>query len=122
MGHSYKGSTVHFVLGATDVIPSGVIVIWSGSFSTIPAGFVLCDGSNGTPNLENRFVVCAGGTYGVGDTGGFASQESGDTLNTQAEQIDPGSTDYVLTPATDITLNTFDNRPPYYALAYVMKT
>ena len=52
------------------VVPSGVITMWSGSISSIPSGWALCDGNNGTPNLRNRFIVGAGGSYGVGNTGG----------------------------------------------------
>lgn len=51
-------------------IPSGVIAIWSGSTGSIPSGWVLCNGSNSTPDLRNRFVVGAGSTYNVGGTGG----------------------------------------------------
>lgn len=40
-------------------VPSGTVVMWSGSIATIPAGWVLCDGSNGSPDLGNRFVVGA---------------------------------------------------------------
>jgi len=50
----------------------GGIVIWSGSTLDIPSGWQLCDGTNGTPDLRNRFVVGAGNTYSVGDTGGTA--------------------------------------------------
>ena len=53
-------------------IPSGVIVLWSGSIASIPSGWYLCNGSNGTPDLRNRFVVGAGSTYSVGGTGGSA--------------------------------------------------
>jgi hypothetical protein len=52
--------------------PTGVIVLWSGSIGSIPAGWVLCNGSNGTPDLRNRFVVGAGSTYAVNGTGGSA--------------------------------------------------
>lgn len=41
------------------VIPSGVITMWSGSIASIPAGWALCDGANGTPDLRNRFIVGA---------------------------------------------------------------
>lgn len=41
------------------IIPSGVIVLWSGSIASIPSGWYLCNGSNGTPDLRNRFVVGA---------------------------------------------------------------
>lgn len=53
-------------------VPSGAIVLWSGSAASIPAGWYLCNGSNGTPDLRNRFVVGAGSTYAVGATGGSA--------------------------------------------------
>lgn len=51
-------------------IPSGVIMLWSGLSSNIPEGYVLCDGNNGTPNLTDKFVIGAGSTYSVGETGG----------------------------------------------------
>lgn len=51
-------------------LPSGCIIIWSGSIGAIPSGFVLCDGTNGTPDLRNSFVLGAGNTYSVGQTGG----------------------------------------------------
>ena len=50
--------------------PSGGIVMWSGSVASIPSGWLLCDGTNGTPDLRNRFIVGAGSTYAVGATGG----------------------------------------------------
>ena len=54
-------------------IPTGGIIIWSGAANAIPTGWVLCNGSNGTPDLRNRFVVGAGSTYAVGATGGSAN-------------------------------------------------
>lgn len=60
-------ATTAFVQAA---IPSGVILLWSGSTSNIPSGWTLCNGSNGTPDLRDRFVVGAGNTYAVGATGG----------------------------------------------------
>jgi len=53
-------------------IPSGGIIIWSGSSASIPSGWLLCDGTNSTPDLRNRFVVGATSTYAVGATGGSA--------------------------------------------------
>lgn len=55
-------------------IPSGLISMWSGSVATIPSGWVLCNGSNNTPDLRGRFVIGAGGDYAVGTTGGSATQ------------------------------------------------
>lgn len=63
-------ATTAFVLA--NGVPSGVIAIWSGSVGSIPSGWYLCNGSNGTPDLRNKFVVGAGSTYAVGDTGGSA--------------------------------------------------
>lgn len=52
---------------------TGMIMMWSGSIATIPTGWALCNGSNGTPDLRNRFIVAAGSTYNPGDTGGTAN-------------------------------------------------
>lgn len=51
---------------------TGMILLWSGSVATIPSGWALCNGSNGTPDLRNRFIVGAGSTYAVDATGGSA--------------------------------------------------
>jgi microcystin-dependent protein len=54
-------------------IPLGGIIMWSGAIANIPFGYRLCDGSGGTPDLRDRFIVGAGGLYGVGASGGAAS-------------------------------------------------
>ena len=58
---------------ASSAIPSGAIVMWSGSTSNIPSGWALCNGANGTPDLRDRFIVGAGNSYPVGATGGANS-------------------------------------------------
>lgn len=55
---------------ASPAVPSGCILLWSGSTGSIPATFLLCDGTNGTPDLRDRFLVGAGNTYAVNATGG----------------------------------------------------
>ena len=56
-------------------VPIGGIIIWSGASNAIPTRWSLCSGQtvngNATPDLRNRFVVGAGSTYSVGNTGGF---------------------------------------------------
>jgi microcystin-dependent protein len=47
-----------------------MIIMWSGSIASIPSGWALCNGSNGTPDLRDRFVVGAGSSYAVAATGG----------------------------------------------------
>lgn len=51
-------------------VPVGGIIMWSGAVVDIDDGWQLCDGTNGTPNLRDKFVVGAGTTYAVGATGG----------------------------------------------------
>lgn len=51
-------------------LPTGIIAIWSGSADNVPVGWQLCDGTNGTPDLRDKFVLGAGTTYAVGDNGG----------------------------------------------------
>ena len=53
-------------------VPTGGIILWSGSTGSIPATWYLCDGTNGTPDLRNSFIVGAGSTYAVNATGGTA--------------------------------------------------
>lgn len=61
-------STLGIPGGVTGAVPSGTIVMFHGS--TIPTGWSLCDGSNGTPDLRDRFIVGAGHDYSLGATGG----------------------------------------------------
>jgi microcystin-dependent protein len=51
-------------------IPVGTITMWSGQIDRIPAGWALCNGQNGTPDLRDRFIVGAGTTYSVNASGG----------------------------------------------------
>jgi microcystin-dependent protein len=57
------------VAGGTSSVPSGLISMWSGSIATIPKGWVLCNGSNGTPDLRDKFIIGAGNKT-PGQTGG----------------------------------------------------
>jgi hypothetical protein len=51
-------------------LPVGTIIMWYGSLSSLPTGYNLCDGTNGTPDLRDRFVYGAGGNVTLGNTGG----------------------------------------------------
>ena len=69
-------ATTAFVTAAVAAlvtVPPGLISLWSGSVASIPSGWAICDGTNGTPNLRDRFVVGAGSTYAVDATGGSAN-------------------------------------------------
>jgi hypothetical protein len=60
---------------ASAAIPAGVIVMWSGLPGNIPAGWTLCDGSNGSPDLRDKFIIATGGSYSPGQRGGSATSE-----------------------------------------------
>jgi hypothetical protein len=45
------------------VLPYGSIIMWYGNVSSIPYGWTLCNGANGTPNLVNQFVIGAGADF-----------------------------------------------------------
>ncbi len=130
-----------------DSVPQGVIAMWSGSIKNIPSGWALCDGKNGTPDLRNRFIVGAGNSYAIGNTGG--EKEVVLTI-AQMPRHDHGVMEYAgpwksgvtnlnahISASTNGWSSSFtsftggntngetvahENRPPYYALAYIMKT
>ncbi len=145
---------------------TGMIMMWSGTIATIPSGWVLCNGSNGTPDLRNRFVIGAhSDTTGVAystvtgsntQTGGTkdaivvshshtASSNTTGT-HTHSESIinnfggaqtlangtipiggtgttgSAGAHSHTITVDSEGSSGTNANLPPYYALAFIMKT
>ena len=79
------------VAAAVYAVPSGGIIIWSGSQASIPSGWYLCNGANGTPDLRDRFIVGAGSSYAVGASGG--SKDAIVVSHTHAATVtDPGHT------------------------------
>ena len=138
--------------GGGSSVPTGCILIWSGSAGSIPSGFQLCDGTNGTPDLRNSFVLGAGNSYVVGQTGGSADAILPSHTHT-ATVTDPGHfhtvfsvtgsgtgissgsgdsinfpnsgsavTGITVTNSTSGVSPTGGNLPPYYALCYIYKT
>lgn len=67
------GATGSLPISEEQLVPSGGIIMWGGAIVDVPNGWALCDGNNGTPNLQDRFIVGAGNSYTVGDTGGSDS-------------------------------------------------
>ena len=66
------GTNLSLSKNTQGAVPIGGIIMWSGSIASIPAGWLLCNGSSGTPDLRDKFVVGAGSTYAVAATGGSA--------------------------------------------------
>ena len=178
----YTGTATDLNEAVAHYVPSGGIIMWSGAVSAIPTGWVLCDGTNSTPNLIDRFIVGSGtdsgGTHDVGDTGGtnsltlteaqlpshthgagtLATNETGDhyhldgtvmdsgaedtygsTVDASATRVDQsqsetknnhahtstaGAHSHTISGSTGSTGSgsSIDNRPAYYALAFIMKT
>ena len=119
-------------------LPSGLIAMWSGAADAIPDGWLLCNGSNGTPDLRDRFVVGAGSTYAVGATGGEATHKltiqempihthnipaRQDAAHSGAISWNGATTQTLKNTLTDATGGgqAHNNLPPYYALCYIMK-
>jgi len=70
-GGMVNGELKSLVGGTTFyMVPAGAIIMWAGTKSTIPVGWVLCDGSNGTPDLSDRFIVSISTSEEPGITGG----------------------------------------------------
>ena len=127
-------------------VPSGCILIWSGAANAIPTGFVLCNGSNSTPDLRGKFVVGyhdGNGDYDVGDTGGAETvtlttaqiPSHKHTTNIDGGHVIPGNGGSSFPyggagtyASTVFSMNNtggggaHENRPPFYALCYIMKT
>jgi len=80
----------------TAALPRGLIVAWWGQPANVPAGWLLCDGTNGTPNLTDRFILGTNGSRSIGEAAGSFSQ-SGAT-DQQGAHAHGGSTQgYALT-------------------------
>lgn len=161
-------------------VPQGVILMWKGSIATIPTGYVFCNGANDTPDLRDRFIVCAkedfqgnantwitgaplrlggglahdhtftGGGHShyinsyaetgyaaLSDYGHYHSIASGDYLaagsgynyytDSETTGITTDGHNHALTLYTDSnqasgTTDEQETLPPFYALAYIMKT
>jgi microcystin-dependent protein len=87
---------------------AGMIMLWSGSVATIPSGWLLCDGSNSTPDLRSRFVVGAGSTYAVNATGGSADAiVVAHTHSATSTVSDPGHSHTASAGLTDIDQGRF---------------
>ena len=151
-------------LEASD-IPDGSIIPWYGNLAEIPDGWYLCDGTNGTPDLRDRFIVGAGRNYNLEDVGGAdevtleaneqpshyhffgwnSSDNTGYFLSFGNARYWPALANGVHAQkwngsnggnwsqsrtgenlATSLAVGTaaekaHENRPPYYALYYIMK-
>ena len=108
----------------------GFIFYWFGPTEDIPYGWQLCDGTNGTPDLRDRFIIGAGGTLAVGSTGGAASHTHTFTSNQHSHTAKFGTgvtgtgAAFNFNSNTNAATGTTDTggyRPPFYALLPIMQ-
>jgi hypothetical protein len=103
--NSVNLATTEFV---RNILPAGIVVMWSGAVINIPNGWFLCDGANSTPDLRDRFVIGAGSTYAVDATGGSANAIVVSHTHT-ATVTDPGHVHQMTRVLTDANTDaTFD--------------
>ena len=122
-------------------LPVGAIIMWNGLPNEVPANWAICNGSHNTPDLRNLFIVGAGSQYSLGNTGGSQS------VQLSIDQMPSHSHDYMQFSILDTTWKSggskspgngtggnvdaftesngsgspHENRPPFYALYYIMK-
>jgi hypothetical protein len=78
VGYAYRSVFADTAGYTQSGIPSGVIVMWSGSIANIPAGWALCDGTNGTPDLRDKFIKSVpNASTNPGQTGGASTHDHG---------------------------------------------
>ena len=139
MTQYYNKSQVDEKIAEIPTIPTGVIVIWSGADDNIPSGWHICDGTDGTPDLTDKFVLGAGTTHSVGDTGGEETHkltveeipEHYHTVDANASETTSGQMHGAVIIKSDGAIKrassevggnkSHNNMPPYYTLCYIMK-
>jgi len=142
-----KLTSVPYAIHADNGLVKGMIIMWYGEESAIPDGWALCDGQvhNGvqTPDLRDRFIVGAGSSYNLNDTGGEVTHtltidempSHNHTINVQ-NNTESGASNIVNTVGSAGASFEFNNiwvtndsggtlahnnMPPYYALYYIMR-
>lgn len=121
-------------------IPSGGIIAYSGEAETIPEGWAVCDGENGTPDLRGRFILGVSETHPMGETGGEeevtltvdqmpSHDHTGSRMSTTGNKVAVSTSSsavphyYRSDDRTEVSGGSqpHPNMPPYYALIYIMK-
>ncbi len=128
-GGSSSSSTAQFETGS--------IIAWSGSLSNIPEGWSLCNGSNSTPNMTNRYLLATSSSLGTGGSSSHSHSVSGIALPGDEEpppfaaaskgqmaaapdpEPEPGEANH--SHMVDGSTNSRSNLPLYYRLFFIRK-
>lgn len=134
----FWGKVIEYVGAHSGGVPKGAILAWSGTADDIPTGWQICDGTNGTPDLRDKFVLGAGETHPVGETGGseevtltpsqmpkHAHSLTGSASNqvgSSRVRVEGDTSGAVtITSSTTGGSQPHPNMPPYYALLFIQK-
>lgn len=134
-------------ISTAGVVPIGAIIPWQGTENSVPDGWAVCNGSKGTPDLRGRFIVATGAYgYSVGSVGGENTHKltvaempshdhdlyarslgyedkritSNEVLAGWYQHMSNGS-QYLNDTELSGGDQRHENRPPYYALLYIMR-
>ena len=104
--------------------------MWNSTIASIPSGWVMCDGSNGTPDLRDRYIIGA-----KQDDSGVAKTNIAGSLEQTggASSVTSGAGNAFGTAQNFVGGNSLgvNNRghghpvtviPPFFALVFIMKT
>jgi len=110
-------------------IPTGVIVFFKGALIAIPSGWHLCDGTNGTDDLRDKMIICAGNLYVVDAIGGLVTHAHTNTADSaesdESVEVQSGTGQDV--PAElhrhsiTVGIDDAENMPPYVAKGFIQK-
>lgn len=102
------------------LVPTGAVMLWPVSRGAIPAGWHIMDGTAGTDDWRDRYIMSAGTTYTAGSTGGAATHTH--TLGGATITYDRASGAYpVAAPQHVHTVSSGSNLPPYVVAYYIQK-
>ena len=123
----------------SQISPTGIVALWPVSRGAIPAGWAIMDGTNGTDDWRDKFVMSAGPTYAAGATGGALNHNhaitvdaaaTGLTINTTTANVngdgDPPAALLTATPsdpqhAHAASSANASSLPPFVVAYYIQK-
>ena len=105
------------------ILPAGIIIAWypNASDAKVPEGWAICDGSKGTPDLREKFIMGTGSPDEVGERGG-AKNHSHRIHRSQVRKYSaaPQSNGVEFEVFKSAVVES-SNLPPYFKMIYIMK-
>jgi hypothetical protein len=118
----YKSTgNIHYSDLATLGATTGVIAMWEGAVGTVPSGWHVCDGTSGTIDLRDQWVIGAGSTYAVGASGGSATRSDSDTITVASHVLTTSECPEHSHTLTDYYADTIKHTEVLYYGQYIYK-